>query len=61
MTVLERSGTDVTVLDNVPYNAEPMRKVDAMTGVVLVEKAGSTLYNEIVNELALLKNRIPQL
>ena len=34
-----------------------MEKVDAMTGVVLVEKAGSTLYNEIANELALLKRQ----
>ncbi len=56
-TALEKEGIDVTVLDNVLYNAESMEKVDAMTGVVLVEKAGSTLYNEIANELALLKRQ----
>ena len=54
---LEKEGITVTVLDNVLYNAEAMEKVDAMTGVVLVEKAGSTLYNEIASELALLKRQ----
>lgn len=54
---LEKEGIIVTILDNVLYNAEAMEKVDAMTGVVLVEKAGSTLYNEIASELALLKRQ----
>lgn len=54
---LEKDGIDVIVLDNVLYNAESMEKMDAVTGVVLVEKAGSTLYNEIANELALLKRQ----
>lgn len=54
---LEKEGIQVTVLDNVLYNAESMEKIDAVTGVVLVEKAGSTLYNEIANELALLKRQ----
>lgn len=31
--------------------------MDAMQGVVLVEKAGSTLYNEVVGELELLKRQ----
>ena len=56
-TALEKEGINVTVLDNVLYNAESMEKVDTMTGVVLVEKAGSTLYNEIANELALPKRQ----
>ena len=56
-TALEKDGINVTVLDNVLYNAESMEKVEAMTGVVLVEKAGSTLYNEVANELALLKRQ----
>lgn len=56
-TALEKEGINVTVLDNVLYNAESMQKVEAMTGVVLVEKAGSTLYNEVANELALLKRQ----
>lgn len=54
---LEKAGIDVIVLDNVLYNAESMEKMGAVTGVVLVEKAGSTLYNEIANELALLKRQ----
>lgn len=54
---LEKENINVTVLDNVLYNAEAMEKVDAMTGVVLVEKAGSTLYNEIASELELLKRQ----
>ena len=56
-TALEKEGINVTVLDNVLYNAESMEKVDTITGVVLVEKAGSTLYNEIANEMALLKRQ----
>ena len=54
---LEKEGIAVTILDNVLYNAEMMEKVDAVSGVVLVEKAGSTLYNEIANELELLKRQ----
>ena len=56
-TALEKEGINVTVLDNVLYNAEAMEKIEGMTGVVLVEKAGSTLHNEIANELALLKRQ----
>lgn len=54
---LEKEQIRVTVLDNVLYDAEAMEKVDAMQGAVLVEKAGSTLYNEINDELALLKRQ----
>ena len=54
---LEKEQIRVTVLDNVLYDAEAMEKVDAMQGAVLVEKAGSTLYSEINNELALLKRQ----
>ena len=48
-------GLSVTILNNVLYDAEAMEKVSAAQGAVLVEKAGSTLYNEIVAELELLK------
>ena len=54
---LEKEGISVIVLDNVLYNAEEMEKVEGMMGVVLVEKVGSTLYNEITNELSLLKRQ----
>ena len=51
----EKEGLSVTILNNVLYDAEAMEKVSAGQGAVLVEKAGSTLYNEIVAELELLK------
>ena len=52
---LEKEDLSVTILNNVLYDAEAMEKVSAAQGAVLVEKAGSTLYNEIVAELELLK------
>lgn len=54
---LEKEQISVSVLDNVLYDAEAMEKMDAMQGVVLVEKAGSTLYNEVAGELELLKRQ----
>ena len=39
------------------YYDGAMEKVSAAQGAVLVEKAGSTLYNEIVAELELLKRQ----
>ena len=54
---LEREQIGVSVLDNVLYDAEAMEKMDAMQGAVLVEKAGSTLYNEVAGELELLKRQ----
>lgn len=54
---LEEEQIRVVVLDNVLYDAEAMEKVNAMQGAILVEKAGSTLYNEITSELELLKRQ----
>ena len=54
---LEKEGIEVTVLNNVLYDVEAMEQVDTLKGAVLVEKAGSTLYNEITNELELLKRQ----
>lgn len=54
---LEKEQIGVSVLDNVMYDAEAMEKMDAMQGAVLVEKAGSTLYNEVAGELELLKRQ----
>lgn len=56
-TALEKEQIKVTVLDNVLYDAETMEQLNAMQGAVLVEKAGSTLYNEITRELELLKRQ----
>ena len=54
---LEKEQISVSVLDNVLYDAEAMAKMSAMQGAVLVEKAGSTLYNEVASELELLKRQ----
>ena len=51
---LEKEQIAVTILDNVLYNAEAMEKLEKEKGVVLVEKAGSTLYNEVAKEIELL-------
>lgn len=54
---LEKEGITVTILNNVLYDAEAMEKLSTAKGAVLVEKAGSTLYNEITSELELLKRQ----
>lgn len=54
---LEKEQISVSVLDNVLYDAEAMEKMSAIQGAVLVEKAGSTLYNEVASELELLKRQ----
>ena len=51
---MEKEQIAVTILDNVLYNAEAMEKLENEKGVVLVEKAGSTLYNEVSKEIELL-------
>lgn len=52
--ILSKDGIEVKMLDNVLYNAEAMVGLENAHCVVLVEKAGSTLYTEIVKELELL-------
>lgn len=54
---LEKEEIKVYVLNNVLYNAESMEKLSDAKGAVLIEKAGSTLYDEIVRELDLLKRQ----
>lgn len=51
---LEKEQIAVTILDNALYNAEAMEKLENEKGVVLVEKAGSTLYDEVAKEIELL-------
>lgn len=51
---LKKEQIDVTVLDNVLYDVNSMEQLRDAKGVVLVEKAGSTLYTEIARELELL-------
>ena len=54
---MEKEGITVTILNNVLYDAEAMEKLGTVKGAVLVEKAGSTLYNEITGELELLRRQ----
>lgn len=51
---LEKDGIRAVVLNNVLYDAEAMADLEQAKSVVLVEKVGSTLYNEIVLEVELL-------
>lgn len=52
--ILRKDGIEAKVLDNVLYNAESMAGLESAHCVVLVEKAGSTLYDEVTKELELL-------
>lgn len=49
--MLEQENISVTILDNVLYDAEAMEKLEGAKGVVLVEKAASTMYDEVTCEL----------
>ena len=50
---LEKDNLTVTILNNVLYDAAAMAQLDDVKGAVLVEKAGSTMYREIADELEL--------
>ena len=50
---LEKENIAVKVLDNVLYDAEAMEALESVKGIVLVEKAMSTMYSEILRELEL--------
>ena len=50
---LEKENITVQILDNVLYDAETMEELESAKGIVLVEKAMSTMYNEILRELEL--------
>lgn len=54
---LERENITVKVLNNVLYNAEIMGSLEKMDGIVLIEKAGSSLYTEVSEELELAKRQ----
>lgn len=53
-TILSKDGIEAKILDNVLYNAEAMAGLENAQCAVLIEKAGSTLYNEVAKELELL-------
>lgn len=50
---LDREKLEVMILDNVLYDAEAMERLGKSQGVVLVEKAMSTMCEEIARELEL--------
>ena len=50
---LAKENIAVRILDNVLYDAETMEELESAKGIVLVEKAMSTMYNEILSELEL--------
>lgn len=50
---LEKEKITVKILDNVLYDAETMEELERAEGVVLIEKAMSTMYDEIRRELEL--------
>ncbi len=54
---LATSGLEITVLNNVLYDAEAMEQLGGMEGAVLVETADVTLYDEILKELELLRRQ----
>lgn len=54
---LEKENITVKILDNVLYDADMMGGLEEVKGVVLVEKAMSTLYDEIVSELELVSRQ----
>ena len=54
---LSADGVSVQILSNVLYDAEVMEALGEAQGAVLVETAGSTLYEEVVRELQLLNRQ----
>lgn len=54
---LSKDNIQVTILNNVLYDAQMMSKLGNAKGAVLIETAGSTLYNEIFDELEFLKRQ----
>lgn len=54
---LKKDGIQVNILNNVLYDAQMMGELEKAKGVILVESANITLYNEIFEELELLKRQ----
>lgn len=54
---LTEDKIQVNILNNVLYDAQMMEALEGAKGVLLVESIGSTLYNEITEELEILKRQ----
>lgn len=55
--ILQDSGIEVVILNNVLYDAEAMEALHEAEGVVLIETVNVTLYDEISKEIALLNRQ----
>lgn len=55
--ILDEDNISFTLLNNVLYNQENMAKLADAKAVVLMEKVGETLYEEIANELEILQRQ----
>ena len=54
---LREDNLQIHILNNILYDAQTMAQLEDAKCVVLVEKVGSTLYDEIAQELELLKRQ----
>lgn len=54
---LNKDNIQVNILNNILYDAQAMNELENAKGVVLVESIGSTLYNELTEELELLRRQ----
>ena len=55
--VLAEDNIELTVLNNVLYDQSAMEQLQGVKGAFLLEKAGETLYDEIMKELELLNRQ----
>lgn len=54
---LSKENIQVHILNNILYDAQALNEIKDAKGVVLVEKAGSSLYEEILREKELLERQ----
>lgn len=55
--ILNKDHIEVKVLDNILYDAGTLEELSSADGVVLVERAGKTMYDEILQELEVMKRQ----
>lgn len=55
--ILKKEDVEMSLLNNILYNQEALEKVQGAKAVFLLEKAGETLYDEILRELEVLQRQ----
>lgn len=55
--ILNKDHIEVKVLDNILYDAGTLEELSGAEGVILVERAGKTMYDEILQELGVMKRQ----